>query len=81
MSIHSCDADIPLYILQAFSTNKAELFQKCIEHCDILRYEFILSKPCQQIEHLLEETLDRLKDQQLLSQPEQVSCLYQFSFD
>lgn len=44
-----------------------------MEHCDILRYEFILSKPCQQIEHLLEDTLVRLSDQALLRVEEPVS--------
>lgn len=57
-----------------FATNKATLFQKCMEHCDILRYEFILSKPCQQIEQLLDDTLGRLTDQKLLRVVEPVSA-------
>lgn len=32
----------------------------CIENCDVLRYEFILNKPTQALEDMLEQILDEL---------------------
>lgn len=43
--------------------------EACREYCDILRYEFLFNKPCQKLEYLLNESFDRLQEQQLLSIP------------
>lgn len=65
-------------MLQIFQSNKEDLLKKCTDHCDILRYEFILSKPCQVMDQLLTETLDRLKDRNVLTQPEVVRYSSQY---
>lgn len=52
------------------SIGRQELFQTCLEFCDLLMYEFILSKPCQSLETLLQDSFDRLCISDLLSQPE-----------
>ncbi|KAL5282451.1 GPAM family protein [Megaselia abdita] len=36
------------------------LLDTCIENCDVLRYEFILNKPTQTLEMMLDQTLDEL---------------------
>lgn len=52
------------------SIGRQELFLACLEFCDLLMYEFILSKPCQSLEMLLQDSFDRLCLSELLSQPE-----------
>lgn len=54
---------------------KDDLFQACRDHCDILRFEFILSKPCQNINNLLDETLNRLRESDLVHIPQVNSTL------
>lgn len=56
------------FILQQFKAKKSDLFKACIEHCDILRYEFIFHKPCQSLDDELDKTFDRLKEQELISE-------------
>lgn len=56
--------------LSEFSTTKGELLRVCMDHCDMLRNEFILHKPCQQLEDLLAKTLDKLLAKDLVSIPE-----------
>ncbi|XP_037027225.1 glycerol-3-phosphate acyltransferase 1, mitochondrial isoform X2 [Bradysia coprophila] len=58
------------YPSREFSVGKDDLFKACLDHCDILRFEFILNKPCQQIDKLLNETLDRLRDRDLIQIPQ-----------
>lgn len=50
--------------------SKDDLFKACLDHCDILRFEFILNKPCQNIDTLLNETLERLRDRDLVHLPQ-----------
>lgn len=50
--------------------------EACREYCDILRYEFLFNKPCQKLENLLDESFDRLKEQQLLSVPSVISWAF-----
>ncbi|XP_055585348.1 glycerol-3-phosphate acyltransferase 1, mitochondrial [Uranotaenia lowii] len=52
------------------SISRGMLFQTCLEYCDLLMYEFILSKPCQSLQTLLEDSFDRLCHRELLLQPE-----------
>ncbi|XP_065087385.1 glycerol-3-phosphate acyltransferase 1, mitochondrial isoform X2 [Ochlerotatus camptorhynchus] len=52
------------------SIGRQELFYTCLDFCDLLMYEFILSKPCQSLEMLLQDSFDRLCISELLSQPE-----------
>lgn len=52
------------------SIGRQELFLTCLEFCELMMYEFILSKPCQSLETLLQDTFDRLCLNELLSQPE-----------
>lgn len=57
------------FIFQEFKAKKSDLFKACIEHCDILRYEFIFNKPCQSLDNLLEDTFDGLMHKELISMP------------
>lgn len=50
--------------------SKEDLFKACLDHCDILRFEFILNKPCQNIDILLNETLERLQNRDLVHIPQ-----------
>uniref|UniRef100_U5EQV3 Putative mitochondrial glycerol-3-phosphate acyltransferase gpat n=1 Tax=Corethrella appendiculata TaxID=1370023 RepID=U5EQV3_9DIPT len=50
--------------------NKYRLLETCLEFCDILRYEFILCKPCQKLESMLENTFDDLCNREILTKPE-----------
>ncbi len=50
--------------------SKQDLFNACLDHVDMLRFEFILNKPCQSIDKLLNETLERLRDRDLIHMPQ-----------
>lgn len=52
------------------SIGRQKLFRTCLEFCDMLMYEFILSKPCQNLESLLQDCFDKLCIRELLTQPE-----------
>lgn len=52
------------------SIGQRELFSTCLEFCDLLMYEFILSKPCQSLAELLEKCFDNLRHMGLLLKPE-----------
>ncbi|XP_055542737.1 glycerol-3-phosphate acyltransferase 1, mitochondrial isoform X2 [Wyeomyia smithii] len=52
------------------SIGRQKLFRTCLEFCDMLMYEFILSKPCQNLETLLQDCFDQLCIRGLLVQPE-----------
>ncbi|XP_058811854.1 glycerol-3-phosphate acyltransferase 1, mitochondrial isoform X3 [Topomyia yanbarensis] len=52
------------------SIGRQQLFHTCLEFCDLLLYEFILSKPCQNMETLLQDCFDKLCMEELLSQPQ-----------
>jgi len=56
--------------LQEFAVSKDDLFRACLDHCDILRFEFILNKPCQSIDRLLKDTLEKLRDRDLVHIPQ-----------
>lgn len=56
--------------IEDVSIGRQELFSTCLEFCDLLMYEFILSKPCQSLETLLQDCYHRLCIMELLSQPE-----------
>lgn len=62
-----------MWNLQEFEIGRKVLIQACVEYCDILRYEFLFSKPCQQLNDLLDDAFDRLKTQNVLALPA-VSC-------
>ncbi|XP_055700231.1 glycerol-3-phosphate acyltransferase 1, mitochondrial isoform X2 [Phlebotomus papatasi] len=49
-----------------------ELLELCHRFCDILRYEFILNKPCQDLHSLLHETLQKMQDRDLISIPKKI---------
>ncbi|KAJ6637883.1 Glycerol-3-phosphate acyltransferase 1, mitochondrial [Pseudolycoriella hygida] len=53
-----------------FAVGRDELFRACLDHCDILRFEFILNKPCQEIEQLLDDTLSNLRNSELIHIPQ-----------
>uniref|UniRef100_A0A182QUZ3 Phospholipid/glycerol acyltransferase domain-containing protein n=1 Tax=Anopheles farauti TaxID=69004 RepID=A0A182QUZ3_9DIPT len=46
------------------------LLQMCMEFAELLMYEFILCKPCQKLETVIESTLQDLCIREILSQPE-----------
>lgn len=52
------------------SIGRQQLFRACLEFCDVLMYEFIMSKPCQSLETLLQDCFDKLCIRELLAQPE-----------
>ncbi|XP_049538115.1 glycerol-3-phosphate acyltransferase 1, mitochondrial isoform X2 [Anopheles darlingi] len=47
------------------------LLQLCIEFAELLMYEFILCKPCQKLENVLENSLEELCTRNILSQLKQ----------
>lgn len=49
---------------------KRRLKDACIKHCEVLRYEFILSKPTQNLENLLEEIINNLCEREILTTSE-----------
>lgn len=51
------------------SISRRALFRTCLEFCDLMKYEFILSKPCQSLDTLLEDCFDKLRDREMLAQP------------
>lgn len=52
--------------------SKRELFKSSQAYCDILKYEFILNKPCQDMDKLMEDAFDRLKTHEMLAVPAEV---------
>lgn len=45
----------------------------------MLRYEFLFNKPCQKLDNLLEDSFERVKEQNLLSTPSVIfffNCLF-----
>lgn len=52
---------------------RKRLKEHCINHCDILRYEFILSKPTQNLDQLLDEAIDVLREEDIVILPENKS--------
>lgn len=51
------------------SVGRRQLHRTCHEFCDLMKYEFILSKPCQSLDTVLEDCFDKLRNRELLSQP------------
>ncbi|GAB0097722.1 glycerol-3-phosphate acyltransferase 1, mitochondrial [Sergentomyia squamirostris] len=49
-----------------------DVLELCHKFCDILRYEFILNKPCQGLDTLLRETLLKLSERDLISIPKKI---------
>lgn len=54
---------------EMISVDLNDLLKECLGYCDMLRYEFMLCKPCQVMENLLQDTLDRLCLRNILAQP------------
>ncbi|XP_058450129.1 glycerol-3-phosphate acyltransferase 1, mitochondrial isoform X2 [Malaya genurostris] len=52
------------------SIGRSQLFHNCLEFCDLLMYEFILCKPCQNLETVLQDCFDKLCIRELLAQPQ-----------
>ncbi|XP_055616863.1 glycerol-3-phosphate acyltransferase 1, mitochondrial isoform X2 [Toxorhynchites rutilus septentrionalis] len=52
------------------SVGRQHLFDTSMDLCDLLMYEFILSKPCQKLETLLQDSFDQLCMRDLLAQQE-----------
>ncbi|XP_059611909.1 glycerol-3-phosphate acyltransferase 1, mitochondrial isoform X2 [Phlebotomus argentipes] len=53
----------------SMSLLEEDVLALCHKFCDILRYEFILNKPCQDLDTLLHETLFKMRDRDLISIP------------
>lgn len=51
------------------SVSRRQLHRTCLEFCDLMKYEFILAKPCQSLDTLLDDCIDKLRDRELLAQP------------
>lgn len=51
------------------SVGRRQLQRTCLEFCDLMKYEFILSKPCQSLDTVLDDCIDKLRDRELLAQP------------
>lgn len=58
------------FLFQEFVVSKNAIFNAAQDTCDILKYEFLLSKPCQKMNDLFEESFERLKLQGILALPE-----------
>lgn len=46
--------------------SRRRLIETCNDHCEILRYEFILSKPTQNLTYLIDETIDNLVSRDII---------------
>uniref|UniRef100_A0AAG5CV71 Phospholipid/glycerol acyltransferase domain-containing protein n=1 Tax=Anopheles atroparvus TaxID=41427 RepID=A0AAG5CV71_ANOAO len=53
------------------TVGRQALLHMCMEFADLLVYEFILCKPCQKLESVLEDALHDLCLREILSQPEE----------
>ncbi|XP_017889920.1 glycerol-3-phosphate acyltransferase 1, mitochondrial isoform X2 [Ceratina calcarata] len=54
------------------TVSKNRLIERSLKLCDILKYEFIFCKPCQEIEHLIAETIDNLSYTDMINLVEEV---------
>ncbi|XP_053671320.1 glycerol-3-phosphate acyltransferase 1, mitochondrial [Anopheles nili] len=52
------------------TVGRQALLQMCMEFAELLMYEFILCKPCQKLDSVLDNTLQELCLREILSQPE-----------
>ncbi|XP_034664662.1 glycerol-3-phosphate acyltransferase 1, mitochondrial isoform X1 [Drosophila subobscura] len=66
-TFHSLLAETP----DAAAVSRKKLIEASLENCQIYRYEFILNKPTQVLEHLLEKNLDDLLFRDYLRLPEE----------
>ncbi|XP_031639080.1 glycerol-3-phosphate acyltransferase 1, mitochondrial isoform X2 [Contarinia nasturtii] len=67
---HSCNSNSAGYQIK-----RSELMELCKKYCDMLRYEFLFNKPCQKLDNLLDDSLERLKEQYLLSIPSEANSM------
>uniref|UniRef100_A0A1Q3FGU4 Putative glycerol-3-phosphate acyltransferase 1 mitochondrial n=2 Tax=Culex tarsalis TaxID=7177 RepID=A0A1Q3FGU4_CULTA len=51
------------------SVGRRQLHRTCHEFCDLMKHEFILSKPCQSLDTVLDDCFDKLRNRELLAQP------------
>lgn len=51
------------------SVSRRQLHRTCLEFCELMKYEFILSKPCQSLDTMLDNCFDKLRNRKLLAQP------------
>ena len=49
---------------------KQKLMETSLEFCEMMKYEFLLYKPCQNLNSMIGDTIERLVLRQILSQPE-----------
>ncbi|XP_044743140.1 glycerol-3-phosphate acyltransferase 1, mitochondrial isoform X3 [Chrysoperla carnea] len=47
-----------------------DIIERSKELCDLLKYEFIINKPCQTIESVIADGIDNLKNKEILTQKE-----------
>ncbi|XP_055679469.1 glycerol-3-phosphate acyltransferase 1, mitochondrial isoform X1 [Lutzomyia longipalpis] len=57
---------------EKISLLEEDILELCHKFCDILRYEFILNKPCQDLDTLLRDTLHKMSDRDLISIPKKM---------
>lgn len=58
------------FFSQEFIVSKNSIIETSEDSCDILKYEFLLHKPCQKLTDLLEDSLERLRLQSIVRTPE-----------
>jgi glycerol-3-phosphate O-acyltransferase 1/2 len=57
------------------SISKERLIEMAVEFCDIMKYEFLLLKPCQNLSEMIEDTIARLALRDILHEPEVTKAL------
>lgn len=57
-------------IADVHGVSRKRLIETALENCEIYRYEYILNKPTQVLENLLETTLDELVVRGLVKLPQ-----------
>lgn len=55
--------------IEEIGIERTNVLRKCLDHCEILKYEFIFCKPCQNIYTMLEDTMNKLVGRGLLYIP------------
>lgn len=56
------------------SLSMTELVEECLEYSEILRYEFIFTKPCLSLSKLIKKSVEKLKNQAVICENEVSYC-------
>lgn len=56
------------------TVSKKRLIERSLKLCDILKYEFIFCKPCQEVERLISETIENFSYADMITSIEDLYC-------